>query len=154
MDCIAMKAFIAADSQLAQVHFLLKTKARRGENHAVVYHAGRFFDLHEEMTLASLAVTRSDTLESAFSRSLVRLGFIILTAGFGAAVKSAIALCALPFVCYLLRSEFRIISRARVHDRSLKEYIAMLCETRNERREAFVREVVEHAAVIGACGKA
>lgn len=149
-----MKAFIAADSQLSQVHFLLKTKARRGENHAVIYNAGRFFDLHEEMILTSLAGTRSDSLENALSRSLVRLGFIILAAGFGAVTKSAIALFTLPFVCYLIRSEFRIISRAYLHDRSLKDYIGALYETRSKRREAFVREIVEHAAAIGACGKA
>lgn len=153
MDCVSMKRFIAADSQLAQLHFLVKTKARRGESSALLYNAGRFFDLYEEKTLDALMANRTDCMENAISRGLVRLGLMILVGGTGGLAKSVLGLCSIPLFIYLLRDEVRLIRTAYLINSSLKEYLGALRTSRQKRREAFVREMVEKAPLIAECGR-
>ncbi|RNC68628.1 MAG: hypothetical protein ED859_09960 [Desulfuromonadales bacterium] len=151
MECASLKKFIAADSQLAQLHHLVRTKARRGETFAIAYNAERFFDLHEKNTLNSLVAFRSDYLENAISRGLMRLGGLILAGGFVFLGKPLLSLCAIPVGIFLLHGEYRLILRAHSHDRSLKSYIRTLHESRLRRRTEFVRDMVENFSVIAEC---
>lgn len=152
MDCVSLKRFIEPDSQLSQLHFLMKTKARRGERSALFYNAERFFDLHEKRTLSTLLANRTDSLENAVSRGLVRLGFMIIIGGAGVLAKSALGFCSIPVLVYLLWGEGRRVRRTYLLDRSLREYVRMLKSTRQKRREVFVREMVEKAPLIAECG--
>lgn len=151
MDCISLKKFIATDSQLSQIHFLLKTKAKRGESHALLYNAGRFFDRHEENCRRELISLRDGSFEVALRSGLIRLGFVILAAGFAIVVRNLISIVVIPLVVFLLRGQATKIRRAYLHDRSLKEYLASLRQSRTRRREAFLKEVAERGPCIADC---
>ncbi|AJE03212.1 hypothetical protein [Geobacter pickeringii] len=153
MDCIALKKFIATDSHLSQIHFLLKTKAKRGESHALVYNAGRFFDRHEDNCHRELVFLRGSSFEAALRSGLIRLGLAILAAGFGIVVRNLIAVVAIPLVVFLLRGQATMIRRAYLYDRCLKDYLTSLRQTRPHRREAFLKEVSEREPCIADCDR-
>ncbi|WP_298270763.1 hypothetical protein [Geobacter sp.] len=153
MDCIALKKLIFADNQLSQIHFLLKTKAKRGESDAFVYNAGRFFDRHEETHHRAVISSRDDSNDAALCRGLVRLGLMILTAGFGILIHSIIAIAFIPLVLSLLWGEVAMLRRAYLFDRCLKEYLKTLRQTRIPRREAFLREMSQQVSYIAGCGR-
>ncbi|CAG0951462.1 hypothetical protein [Geobacter sp.] len=151
MACVSLEKFIIAESQLAHVHFLLKTKAQRGDRSAFIYNAERFFDLHETNNLSDLITTRTDHLENAMSRGLIRLGALILMGGFAALAKPPLSLCTLPFALYLIWEEIGLIRHAYLLDRSLKEYVRTLRETMPTRKNEFVREMIEKTDAVASC---
>lgn len=151
MTCASRKAFISADEQLAAIHFLVQTKAKRGDRPAVHYNAVRFFDHHETRLIAHLIQTRGDVFDNALSRSLLRLGCLIIVGGTAMLVRNAVAFVAIPVFFLLLYSEIKLIRRAYLMDASLKGYISYLGRTRRQRRDDFVRDVVENSPRIAEC---
>ncbi|HML78307.1 hypothetical protein [Geobacter sulfurreducens] len=151
MTCATLKAFIAADEQLTDIHFLVQTKARRGDQPAVHYNAARFFDHHEARFVSHLIELRGDVFENALSRSLMRLGCLIIVGGTAMLVRNAAAFIAVPVFALLLYSEIMLVRRTYLMDSSLKGYISYLGRTRRQRRDDFVRDVVEHSARIAEC---
>lgn len=151
MTCISSRKFIAPDSHLSQLHFLLLTKVRRGDQPAIVYNAGRFFDHYEKKTLNELHLLRSDSIENALSRFLVRLGGLILIGGLAGIIRNAYAVIMVVPILYLLTAEIRVVRTAYRRDYALKGYIEALRGTSRNRRDTFIRSMVENAAQIGEC---
>lgn len=151
MTCISSRKFIAADSNLSQLHFLLLTKVRRGEQLAIIYNAGRFFDHYEKKNLTELLDYRSDLIENAVSRFLLRLGLLILIGGLAVVVKTVYAFVVLVPIIYLLKSEIGIVRTACRHDYALKDYIRVLQGSSPIRRSTFIKSMVENASRIAEC---
>jgi hypothetical protein len=101
--------------------------------------------------MAHLIQTRGDVFDNALSRSLLRLGCLIIVGGTAMLVRNAVAFVAIPIFILLLYSEIKLIRRAYQMDVSLKGYISYLGRTRRQRRDDFVRDVVENSPRIAEC---
>lgn len=152
-ECAPLKMFISRDSRLSQLHFLIRTKAQRGDTPAFIYNAERFFDIHEENIFSNILTVRRDHLEHALSKGLIRLGALIVFGGFVALAEYPLNLFAFPLVMLLLWDEFRIVRRASLLDRSLRDYLETLEITRGERKMAFIREMSEKSAMVAMCDR-
>lgn len=133
------------------MHFLIKSKAKRGDNNAVLYNAQRFFDHFEDKTVKDIIKLRGGFLEDAFSRGLTLLGFLILTGGAGVLIRNFLAIFALLIFLFLLKDAIRLIKCARIRDQSLRLFLEWLRNTREQRREAFVGEMLRQAPAIAEC---
>jgi len=151
MNCVAFRNWIESDKHLSSLHFLIMTKARRGDREAVVFNAGRFFDQHEDRFLAALQTSRGATVENTFSRWLLGFGMLLLIGGGAVAIVRLALLPVLIVSLFLLYRHWDRFCWLYRFDRSLKDYQQRLMATRRERREQFIRDIAENVAQITGC---
>jgi hypothetical protein len=148
MNCSALRQSITPDHHLADLHFLIKTKAQREGSHAVDYTARRFFDHFERKTVQEITLARIATLENYLARILARLGLFILTGVATALIHNFLALALLPIFFLLLAAKWKLVKKAWITDRRLRTTLSSLQTTREQRRTAFVNAILNQSPSI------